>query len=72
MGFSIFAQKPAETPLREWEMLMRGEDLSITQMRRKYITVHPKVQFSLRLSLCFSEPSAELDISVVVSTKKHC
>lgn len=48
--FSIFAQKPAETPLREQELLMRGEDLPITQMRRKHITVHPKVQFSLQLN----------------------
>lgn len=44
---SIFAQKPAEIPLREWELLMRGEDLPITQMRHKHITVHSKVQFSL-------------------------
>jgi len=49
--------------------------MPITQMRRKHITVHPKVQFSLQYKcvkeiggaleyLCaFPEPSADLDIS---------
>lgn len=54
MLVKVFSQKPAETPLREQELLMRGEDLPVTQMRRKHITVHPKVQFSLRLN-CVKE-----------------
>ncbi len=56
MLVKVFSQKPAKTPLREQELLMRGGDLPVTQMRRKHLTVHPKVQFSLWLN-CVKETS---------------